>query len=441
MKRTSSTKKTETEAERRRRTALRILEEYPYIYGQQVGFVKLNEINNRWIKEFLYGREDYTLQAHRNSYKTTSVSVALTLHLILNPNITIKFFRKTDAAVKEIIAQVSKMLKHRLTRQLVRDIYGDNINLKLTVDNALEISTNLKNDPRGTSQLSAGGIKSSITGQHYDIIFTDDIITVEDRLSRAERELTKTKYQELINIKNTGDDCRIVNTGTPWHKDDAFSIMPEPERWDVYSTGIIDEDGIDYIRARMVPSLFAANYELRHIAAEDVIFQNPTTGGDVSKIRDAKYLHIDAAYGGEDYTAATICQKINGKYYVLGKLYPKHVDDCLDDILRLKREHLVRTIICEENGDKGYLKKEIIRRKEKATSYWEDTNKYIKIVSYLKAEWPDIIFVEGTDEEYLEQILDYNEYAEHDDAPDSLASIIRKLYNKKDESGSFSDFV
>ena len=430
--------RTETTQEKRRRDALRILEEYPYIYGQQVGFTKLTEINNDWIREFLYGREDYTLQAHRNSYKTTSVSVALTLDIILNPNITTKFFRKTDAAVKEIMAQVSKMLKHRLTRQLVRDIYGDNVNFKLTIDNALEISTNLKNDPRGTSQLSAGGIKSSITGQHYDKIYTDDIITVEDRLSHAERELTKIKYQELLNIKNNGDDCRIINTGTPWHKDDAFSIMPEAERWDVYSTGILSEEEIQKKKEDMVPSLFAANYELRHIAAEDVIFENPITGGDIAKIKNAIYGHIDAAYGGADSTAYTICKKQGDKYYVLGKLYPKHVEEVLPEILRIHKQHLVRTIICEENGDKGYLKKEIIRRGSSASSYWEDTNKYIKIVSYLKAEWRNVVFVEGTDPEYIEQVLEYNEYADHDDAPDSLASIIRKLYGTKGQNGSSS---
>ena len=42
------------------------------------------------------------------------------------------------------------------------------------------------------------------------------------------------------------------------------------------------------------------------------------------------------------------------------------------------------------------------------------------------------MFVRGTDEEYIRQITDYNENAEHDDAPDSLASIVRLLWNKSD---------
>jgi hypothetical protein len=47
-----------------------------------------------------------------------------------------------------------------------------------------------------------------------------------------------------------------------------------------------------------------------------------------------------------------------------------------------------------------------------------------------------VVFVQGTDNEYIDQICDYNENAEHDDCPDSLASLIRKLWNRKDASES-----
>ena len=42
----------------------------------------------------------------------------------------------------------------------------------------------------------------------------------------------------------------------------------------------------------------------------------------------------------------------------------------------------------------------------------------------------------GTDEEYINHICDYNENAEHDDFSDSLSSIIRKLWNKKETGES-----
>ena len=44
--------------------------------------------------------------------------------------------------------------------------------------------------------------------------------------------------------------------------------------------------------------------------------------------------------------------------------------------------------------------------------------------------WKDVIFVEGTDKEYIQQICDFYEDAEHDDAPDSAASIARLLMKK-----------
>lgn len=419
-----------------RQQAVKLLRVNPRAFGVLLGFTKLSDIHNQWIKKMAFGKEDATLQGHRNSYKTTCLSIALAVVMILFPNRRILFMRKTDDDVKEIIKQVRNILVNPRTQYIVMSIY--NVMIKLTVDNATELSTNLTTDIKGTSQLVGIGTGSSITGQHYDMIFTDDIVNVKDRVSRAERERIKTVYQELINIKNKGG--KIFNTGTPWHKEDAFTLMPEAEKWTWKDTGIFSEEDIEEIRESMSPSLFAANYELKHIASEDVIFTNAQTGAEVQKVINAKYCHIDAAYGGEDFTAFTVCRKEGDKYYVYGRLWDKHVDVCLPEIFSEKQRLLAGIILCEENGDKGYLKKEIIRRGEKAISYWEDMNKYIKIVTFLKGEWKNVVFVKGTDEEYIDMILNYNEYAEHDDAPDSLASIIRKLWNKKSENNSISAF-
>ena len=328
-----------------------------------------------------------------------------------------------------MIRQVRKILESQQMRYFVQAIYG--VQLQLVTATANELSTNLTNDPRGTAQLTGLGTGGSITGKHYDRIFTDDIVNVQDRTSKAERDRTKIIYQELRNIINRGG--RIYNTGTPWHADDAFTLMPEPEKYDCYSTGLIDADMLESIRQSMTASLFAANYELRHIASEDVIFANPQTDGDSAMVEQGD-CHIDAAYGGEDYTAFTICNKVGNKYYVLGKLWRKHVDDCTDAIIQLRVQHNAGKIYCENNGDKGYLGKELRRKNERTVIYHEDMNKFLKITSYLKAAWKDVVFVTGTDKDYINQVCDYNENAEHDDAPDSLASIIRKKYYQKAQS-------
>lgn len=415
-----------------REQAVMFLKEKPYKFGHLVGFTKLTELHNRWIIDMVRGEGDKTLQAHRGSYKTTCVSIALSLIMVLLPNLRTLFMRKTDTDIKEIVSQVKKILLSEQMRYFVKTIYG--VDLKLTVATANEISTNLTNDPRGTSQLVGIGMGSSITGKHFDRIFTDDIVNVQDRISKAERDRTKVAYQELQNIKNRGG--RIFNTGTPWHKDDAFELMPNPEKWDCNSTGLMLEEEIDGLRKGMTASLFAANYLLKHIAAEDVIFENPQIGADPALVEQGE-CHIDAAYGGEDWTAFTICRKTNGKYYVLGKCWRKHVDDVEDEIIQIRKSFNAGRINCENNGDKGYLGKELRTKGERVNIYHESMNKYLKITTYLKSEWESVIFVKGTDEEYINQICDYNENAEHDDCPDSLASLVRQLWNKKESVSTY----
>ena len=370
------------------------------------------------------------------------MSIVLAILIIIHPNARILFCRKTDEDVKEIIDQVRKILQTPQVTYLVSVIY--NVTLKLTTDNSTEISTNLVTDARGTNQLVGMGIGGSITGKHFEYIFTDDIINVKDRRSKAERERTKLIYQELLNIRNEGG--RIINTGTPWHPEDAFSLMPPAEKWDCYHTGLMTPEQIEKKRQGMAPSLFAANYELLHIAAEGALFTTAPiyiTKADAEKIlgegaepaallRDGK-AHIDAAYDGEDYTAFTCGKRRGNLFYMYGRMRRCHVDTMMQSCIRKAQELMCAPIYEETNGDKGYLAKEIKMAGYSASPYSEKENKYIKISTYLRKWWPNIRWLEGTDPEYINQILNYTEDAEHDDAPDSAASMCRILDRQSGE--------
>jgi phage terminase large subunit-like protein len=237
-------------------------------------------------------------------------------------------------------------------------------------------------------------------------------------------------YQELQNIKNRGG--RIFNTLTPWHKDDASTLMPDPKKYDCYSTGLISDEEIEEIKSKMLPSLFSANYELKHIASEDVIFTSPKST-DNTALCEQGIAQVDAAFYGEDYTALTIVKKTGGKYYVHGRCWRKHVEECYSDIKKECEKYMVSKLHIEKNADKGLVARDLRNLGLRVNAYSETMNKYIKIVTYLKIEWDNVIFDIDTDKEYLEQICDYNENASHDDCPDSLASAIRVLYNKTDE--------
>jgi len=395
---------------------------HPIEIGHFVGFSDLTDLHNEWLRLFLYSAGDLTLQAHRGSYKTTTLSLFFAIHSVIRPAETVLYFRKTATDVEEISRQAINILQSGCMKKIVRELYG--IDLQLTKATNNEIDTNLNRSAKGSSQVVGLGIGTSITGKHADIVVTDDIVNINDRISQAEREHTKIAYQELINIKNRGG--RFINIGTPWHKEDAFVLMPKAMKWDCYQTGLIAPEKLNEIRRQMTPSLFAANYELKHIASEGALFTTPPEWtSDKEKLRDG-ICHIDAAYGGEDFTAFT-CARMgkDGKMYMYGRIWQKHFDRCLDECIAIAQDLRCAPFLCED-ADKGFLARELEMKKTRAVTYHERENKYIKISTYLRKWWPNIVWLEGTDPAYINQVMDYTEDAEHDDAPDSCACCVRR---------------
>ena len=112
-----------------RSDAVNFLLTEPYKLGHLLGFTKLIELHNGWMREMIQTKEDKTLQAHRGSYKTTCVSIALAIIMILLPNERILFMRKTDTDVKEIIEQVRKILLSPQIRYFVTCNWGVELSL------------------------------------------------------------------------------------------------------------------------------------------------------------------------------------------------------------------------------------------------------------------------------------------------------------------------
>ena len=209
----------------------------PEEIGQMVGFNDLTPLHGEWISEMVLGTEDYTLQAHRGSYKSSCLAVSIALIMVMYPKRNIIFLRKTDNDVAEMMGMVNKILRSDFFNHL--SIMMWDRELRIVSESSSQLSTNLWTSPMGAPQLLGLGIKSSITGKHAWYVITDDICNKDDRESRAERERTKRQYDELQNIRNKGG--RIINLGTPWHKEDVFSKMPNIERYDCYRTGLISK--------------------------------------------------------------------------------------------------------------------------------------------------------------------------------------------------------
>lgn len=411
-----------------------------HLIGHLVGFKDLSELHAKWIQNFWKARRTtYVLKAHRNSYKSSCLTLFIALLVVFRPNENVIFLRKTDNDVKEIVAKVSKILQSDVFQALSQIMWGHGF--RLVKNTAFEINTSLsqmnKNNTN-VSQLLGIGLKGSLTGKHCDWLIVDDIINRLDRDSAAEREFTKKVWQELQNVKKP--DGRSIAIGTSWHVSDAFSLMPKADIYTCYETGILTNEQIEEKKKAMTPALFAANYELKFIADEDAIFTNyqilydkdigyGLTGEDL--IKDG-ICHLDAGYFGSDTTAFTIMRKLeDGRYIVFGKMWKRHVQACMGDILKLKEKYRAGSLYLETNSDKGYLAKEFRSQGVRCLTYHESKNKFRKITDVLLPIWDKIYFIEATDENYINQIMDYSENADHDDCPDSLASIIFRHDNFK----------
>lgn len=184
---------------------------------------------------------------------------------------------------------------------------------------------------------------------------------------------------------------------------------------------------IDHLRQSMEPSLFAANYELRHIASGGALFGEAPVMFDDEKLLYNGFAHIDASYGGDDYTAFTLAKRVGGTIYMYGRMWHGHVDTVMDSCIMACRAFRCSPLLVETNGDKGYLARELRNHGMEVIPYAEIMNKYQKISTFLRKWWKNIVWLRGTDPDYLAQIQEYTEDAVHDDAPDSAACLCRKL--------------
>lgn len=396
----------------------------PIPYAHALGYTKLTEeLHGPWIKRMLRMVENGTIQGHRGSYKTSCLIIVIALWMISRPTENLIFLRKSQEDVKDVLGAVAKCLRHPVSMELMRGVYGKYP--RFTADSTTEIELDIYKGAMGRQVLGLG-LKSSITGKHGSVI-TDDIVTLKDRISAAERTATKNQYMELVNIASE-DYMNIFNTGTPWHKEDAFTLMPKPDRFTVYETGILSPETIQERKDNMSPSLFAANYELKHVSDGDVLFREPEYG----PFKGGKvFAQIDAAYGGEDANSLTIGAEVDGKIHIAGFKMPGHVELHYNKICSLLERFGVVECYLENNADKGFLKKELEKRtRTTLIGYHERMNKYYKITTYGKSGWNRVIVdIDESDAEYIAEIMDFNENAEHDDCPDSFASLVRRKYS------------
>ena len=132
----------------------------PILLGAALGYKDFKYgLHDEWIRDMILGTEDMTLQAHRGSYKTTCLAVAIACMMIYYRGRNIIFLRKTDADVVEVIKNVRRILGTDVFRQIFLALTGEE--LFVVKETSTEITTSAYCAPRGASQLLGIGIGGS----------------------------------------------------------------------------------------------------------------------------------------------------------------------------------------------------------------------------------------------------------------------------------------
>ena len=403
----------------------------PHELGVLLGYDKLMPIHSEWIRYMFDapGGTTRVLQAHRGSYKTTALVVGMIRDLLFNPERTHAVIRKSFTDAQKIAAEIQQHFDREPLRKIfmlmgIADPKGE-----VWKTDTFNVATKL--NVTKERNVECYGIGTAITGAHHDVIHLDDIVTVQDRMSKVEREKTKQQYYEYVNVAMTKKDGMISVSGTPWHKEDAYSVMPDPLRYSIYDVkqAILTDEQIAKIKSVIPASLFAANYELKHIADENHMFANPVYGEWETRkdhiIRTCAYL--DPSYTGTNTTALAMITQTRAGIHARGWVWTNDVTELYARIVAILKEYKCGTLYVEENADKGFSKRDIQKLYPATTGVYESENKHVKIVSFLKQNFSRLIFAVDSDPMFMEQITDYQEGQEPDDAPDALAALIRAM--------------
>lgn len=316
----------------------------------------------------------------------------------------------------------------------------------------------------GRAGLTAGPIGGASTGLDAGnkavegfcgALVIDDPFKAGDEIYETKRDLCAEYYDRKLTTRKRRSDVPTIIIMQRLHEEDLSGyIMKEgkygkdltPEqknkwkdKWDVVTVKALKdgksiwEEAVstdDLLEERDTkPWVFYSQRQQEPSTIINLHFKGLNFTKDSSLLRDG-ICHVDKSFGGKDSTAFAVGKRVKiddkDKLILFGKKWDKHVDECIEEMFMWRDKFMAGYIYTEDNDDKGYVAK----NNKGFRTYHESQNKHNKIMTYLYSNWKDIIFLEGTDEEYIKQIQSYNENATHDDCPDNAASIVRQLLTR-----------
>jgi predicted phage terminase large subunit-like protein len=230
----------------------------------------------------------------RGHLKSTVVTVGRTVQAICaNPNVRILIANATYSLSCSFLTEVKRHLKFN---DKIKMVWGD-----LTVDNEKwsenQIGLSKANQQGGKKEptVTAMGVESNLTSQHYDIIIMDDVVNKDYVNTQDQIQKTIDFYKECLNLLEPDGEMIII--GTRWDDKDLYGWIMEPEngalsdfevfKREAYSGNL--ETGDDFqalypekfsrahllkVREQQGPYVFSCNYMNDPVSRDDATFKS-----------------------------------------------------------------------------------------------------------------------------------------------------------------------
>lgn len=292
------------------------------------------------------------------------------------------------------------------------------------------------------------GSRGSITGRGADLALIDDPYKdYQDAVSPVVSEAVWTWYRSVLRTR-LSPNAAIILIHTRWTKKDLTGRLIEQDgliedggQWKVLKLPAINVHGealwpsqysvqaLKEVEKSIGRQLFSALYQQDPLDVTERIFESPQFAEIPKGTR--LFAYLDPALGGEDYCALSIGGVAQDQddpkvYIAYGSIWRSNLDTTYEYVEKTCKKFGIATLFVESNQGQlaiaNHLSKKLhVKRINNSDS------KNIRIQNFVKVNWSNIYFSQDCQAEYLNQVLEYSEFALHDDAPDSLAGLVQQL--------------
>ncbi len=270
--------------------------------------------------------------------------------------------------------------------------------------------------------VSAVTIKTvTLRGRHPKRVIMDDPVT-EDDVSEATRNHVERVYNEVNKL------CQnILIIGQPAHKYDLYAKIRGGVKTMEVPWGTIPQLDHDLEAQRLAgvdEASISSSYFLK-VLSEGVSPFDQVKYMESFPTGDSSVAFIDPSFEGGDYTALTILKAHMQGVAVVGFVFKRAWNHCLDEMAPLLVKYGVKKLAFETNS-LGDMPLDLLRSifgNIGIVGRKSNTNKHARIMA--AGTFAHLIHLSKQSHKlYIDHVVKYEYKSKYDDAPDSLASCL-----------------